>query len=239
MLDQFLQRPSLIKLGIALLIGIVMYFLTKNFNRDKIGQSKEIQADFFRIPANNVLLVIGLLTPVLVALVSHLFSQDPNADYSYIISAIAILFVVLVLSVWEVFALISKATDKGTIQVNWPADFDLVFVFGLMCAYLILALIYIVLFFLLEIRPSPPLAIEPRVWNGSTVVLSRPAPSLQDTRHSVVEALGAPASQSGNAIGFEGPASTMWLCFDASDRVDVIVHLKKESEADDGSRFCN
>src|SRR5437773_7489832 len=98
MLRKFNTLTFWIELGIALVVWLLAFLAVKRYWKK---QTYVMKSDYLRVPTNNAMVVLGLIIPILVALAAYFYAKAPEASYSSLLSAIVVLFIVLLIAIWE------------------------------------------------------------------------------------------------------------------------------------------
>jgi hypothetical protein len=227
MTEQFGHSGFLVSIGVAVLLGLLFVLASRAYNTAKTP--RKLSVDYFRTATSTSLTIVGLLAPVLVAVLSYFYLKSPTGDYSVLLATVVLLYVVLVLSVWATFAILRKAKGESAITLTFPADRKYITSMGLMYAFQLLALFLFAYFFLIDL-PRSHVAEAPAPIVGGRLLL-RPSLSLGASRDDVLRAWGAPSSIGGpRALGYSTDSSTIVVEFNESDRVSAIVERSDHKE---------
>ena len=226
MKNQFLTMRFLGEMLIAIAVAIILFVATRLYNPEV--KEKDIKIDYFRIPTNNALVVIGLLVPILTGLAAYLYTNDPSAKYSLLLASIAVLFVVLIVAVWETFSLLGKAQTADIIRIKLPDDRKYITGMGLMYAFLILGLLYFALFFLFELSPAKR-ETTATTNSASAASLLKPRARIAQSKDELVKSWGAPTAQdsTGKTLTYESDQSEIRLVFDNEGKLMEIVEKRR------------
>jgi hypothetical protein len=86
MKSQFMTMRFGIEIAIAIVLAGIVILAVCYYNPQI--KEKTIKVDYFRIPTNNALVVLGLLVPILTALAAYLYTSDPSGQYSFLLASI-------------------------------------------------------------------------------------------------------------------------------------------------------
>lgn len=225
MKDQFITKTFAIEIAIAIFFCIVIYWVVRHYNK---GTSK-VKLDYFRVPTNNVLVILGLLAPIMIGLASYLYVNNPKGHYSSLLATITVMFLVLIVTLWETFALPKKAdATDDTITLTFPGDLKYIVGLGWMYALLLLALGLFAWFFLFEL-PSATVVSSPQAPAHSSYALLKPAVSIGQSRQEVLSIWGASTSEDSvnRVLIYESTQSVIRLTFD-QNQVLVEVNEKRK-----------
>ena len=103
MTEQFGRLGFLVSIGVAVALGLLFVLATRWYN--KPATTRKLSVDYFRTATSTSLTIVGLLAPILVAVLSYLYLQKPSGNYSVLLATVVLLYVVLVLAVWATFAI--------------------------------------------------------------------------------------------------------------------------------------
>ena len=220
MKDQFTTLRFLIEMLIASAVCLIVYFASRTYN--KRGH-REMKVEFFRIPTSNALVVLGLLVPIMVALASYLYVNNPEGKYSSLLATIVVMFLVLVVAIWETFALLKKGGKGDAITITMPADRRFVTGLGLMYGLLLLGLFYFAVFFLFEL-PRKALNSSQRAFGPAVYPLLKPNPRIDQTRDQILSVWGQPSGedQANRILIYESDHSVIRLTFDEKQKLVEI-----------------
>lgn len=227
MWEKFLTVRFAIEIATAIAIAGGIFFAAKYYYRNIT--EREMKADYLRVPTNNALIVLGLLVPVFIGLAAYLYTKVPQGNYSSLLAAIVLLFLVLIVAVWETFAILKKASSKDIIRLNMPNDLRYIRGMGLMYTFLIVGLIYFAIFFLFEITPYRKEA-DVTVSVKPFYRLSKPKANIDNSREEILRIWGEPSSYdtSGTKLIYETSQSTLELEFDDEDLLIRIIEKRKK-----------
>jgi hypothetical protein len=228
MLRQFFSLTVAVELLIAAVWATTLWLASRYYSKPLKGKTVKLKSDYLKTPTSNALTVLGLVVPLLVALTSYLYASRPDADYGSLLSTIILYFGVLILAIWETFALLKKATPDDTIELLYPDDRRFVTGLGLMYGMLVLGLGYFAFFFLFEIRPTvqnPP--TTPQQVQAFPYLVSRPALRVDSARDDVFHAWGAPARVIGSAVEYDLDHAVLRVSFDGVGKVQQLTFTRK------------
>lgn len=226
MISQFGNALFWVLIAIVLVWAVVMSLVTRYLWRNV--PTRPMKADYLRVPTNSALTILGLLTPVLVALAAYLYTNFPQGTYTFLLATITVFFMVLFVAIWETFSILRKATITDTIELTMPEDLRFIVGMGWIYSFLLIALIYFSLFFLFELAPPP--SVPPQgVGKGDSYYLAKPKAHIDQLKADVVKQWGEPtsANQAGNQIDYDTEQSTVHLQFDATGKLKQIVETRR------------
>ena len=197
MKDQFMTLRFGVEIGLAALLCLIIYVAARVYN--KSGE-REVKVDYSRTPTSNALVVIGLLVPLMVGVASYLYVSNPERKYSSLLATIVVMFVVLVVAIWETFALLQKGGNSDSIKIKLPQDRRYIIGLGWMYALLLLSLVYFGMFFLFEL-PATGAAGKPEPAGPAVYVLLKPQLKIDQTKDETLRAWGYRAAKT-RLIGF-------------------------------------
>ncbi len=225
MKEQFMTQRFWIEIGIAGGVCLIVWIASKSYNT---AAEKDIKVDYFRIPTSNALVVLGLLVPIMVGLASYLYVNNPEGKYASLLATIVVMFIVLVVAIWETFALLKKGDTADTIKIQLPADRRYITAMGLMYALLLLGLFYFAMFFLFEL---PPKAVvnKPQAFGQAGYSLLKPNPRIDQTKDEILKAWGQPTGEdlSKRTLLYEANHSVIQLTFDENQKLVEINDRRK------------
>ena len=226
MLRQFWSATIAVELSVALGWAIILWLASRYYSKALSGQKVTVKADYLKAPTTTALTVLGLVVPILVALTSYLYVTEPNANYGSLLSTIILYFGVLILAIWETFAILQKATPQDTVDLTYPDDRKFVTALGLMYGMLVLGLLYFAYFFLVEVRPNAPTAGLAR-WAGASYFVQRPAIKIDNDRTTVYGSWGTPARGSSQSVEYDTDKGVIAIEFDADGKVRQITERRR------------
>jgi hypothetical protein len=223
MKNQFITMRFGIEMAIAIALAGIMLLAVRLYN--PAVKTKTIKVDYFRIPTNNALVVLGLLVPILTALAAYLYTSDPSGQYSFLLASISVLFVVLIVAIWETFALLGKAQDGDLITVTLPADRPHIVCMGVMYGFLLLGLMYFALFFLFELSPTKTTGKQGEQNLGGSYSLMKPAARIGQQKDDLMKSWGQPAGQDSVAktLTYQSERSQIRLTFDDEGKLVEVL----------------
>jgi hypothetical protein len=227
-LRQFLSITVAVELTIAAVWTVTLWAASKYYSKALAGKSVKLKSDYLKTPTSNALTVLGLLVPILVALTSYLYSTKPDVDYGSLLTTIILYFGVLIVAIWETFAILKKASQDDTIELTYPQDRRFVTGLGLMYGMLILGLCYFAFFFLFEIKPSQPSPIQTQASAApAPFLVYRPVLNVDDSRALVLQTWGSPARWKGNDAEYDSLQATVRLTFDDLGKLRQITVTRR------------
>jgi len=232
MIIQFEKSMFWVELGVAVAWLAILWFASRHYNPSdsKDPKARTIKADYFKTPTGNALTILGLLVPFLVALAAYLYSKSPGANYSSLLTTIVLYFGVLIIAIWETFALLKKATDSDSIVLTLPADQRFLTGLHFMYGLLLLGLVYFAIFFLFEFGAN--VTSDERHLALLSRVLLRQEVHVDESREKVVSVWGMPSGENlaKRWIEYRSPNSIIRIEFDADDRVLNIVESRLQEQ---------
>jgi hypothetical protein len=208
---------------ITLVAWLVIYFSARQYW--KSVPERTIKSDYVKVPINNTLMVMGIVCPLLIALASYLYVNLPAADYSFVLASIAVFTVTLIVAIWETFCLLNKATADDNIKLSWANDSSILTGMGILYSSLIVGVIYLILFFLLDLPIAP--AAQPQATANTGVALTKPRPQIGQSRSDILLALGAPSKPgSPDTLEYQGTAVDLELQFDSAGTLKKIIEQR-------------
>jgi hypothetical protein len=220
MLTQFLSPTVAFEMIIAVVWFFVLCFASKYYSKALNGTTRSLKADYLKTPTATALTVLGLLLPILVALTSYLYATRPSVDYGSLLTTIVLYFIVLIIAIWETFAILKKAGENDVIAIIYPRDRRFITGLGLMYGGLLLGLFYFAYFFLFEIRSASAPSPQPPTANQ---LVRRPALLLEMSRDEVRRAWGTPARSPGNSDEYEGDRCRFVVTYDGSGKIQKLT----------------
>lgn len=214
---------------IAIVVGVLVYLAAKLYwKTTPTDKPHEIKVDYIRVPVSNALVVLGLLTPILVALASYLYMNSPEANYPSLLSTIVLMFIVLIIAVWETHAILNVASTTDLIKLHMPKDRAYIILLHLIYAYLTLGLIYFAIFFLFEISPHARKGEESKICDPVTLI--KPRVGINQSKEEVVQSWGEPNTIDASTSSFEyqSDLSTVQLIFDRDGKLKEIIELRSQ-----------
>jgi hypothetical protein len=223
----FLTPTFAVEFLVIIVVWWGVYLLVKKW---WTAPTYTVKSDYLRVPTNNALVVLGLLLPILTALAAYLYMNAPQSSYSSLLASIVVMFLVLVVAMWETHSLIGMGGTDDTIVININHDRNLVVGLGLIFALLLLGLLYFAIFFLFELTPLPGPAAKPGDDGRTAYFLSVRKAYLDQTREQVIQSWGKPNSTNADNTKFEYffDGSTIHLHFDANGRLQAINETRNK-----------
>lgn len=227
MREQFISLRFWIEIAISVLVAVAIYIATRYYNRS--SAEKDIKVDYFRVPTNNVLIVLGLLVPSLVTLASYLYVKDPRGNYASLLATIVLMFFVLIVAIWETFALLKKAQNGDVIKVKMPDDRKYIIGMGWMYASLLIGLIYFSIFFLFELVPVNNQKNEEVLSKVNAYYLLKPKIRINQPKEEVIKLWGQPISEdaTNRKLQYESENSILQLSFDEQQKLVEIFEKRR------------
>jgi hypothetical protein len=224
MVRQFFSLTVAVELIIAAVWALTLWLMARYYAKPLDGKSIKLKSDYLKTPTSNALTVLGLVVPILVALTSYLYASRPDANYGSLLTTIILYFGVLVLAIWETFAIIKRAKDDDSLLLSYPDDRRFITGLGLMYGMLILGLCYFAFFFLFEIRPqtTKPITSEAKP-SAATYLVARPPISLDTTRDQLLQSWGSPHASTDNTCEYALNNGVMRVSFDKTGRVEQFA----------------
>src|SRR5215213_9181476 len=105
--EQFNSTTFLVEIVIAMLLCIVMYAAVAFMYSKEETIPKKIE--YLLVPANNALVILGLIVPILSGLAAYFYVNNPKMPIGSLLAAICSMFAILVFSIWQSFSLVGKA----------------------------------------------------------------------------------------------------------------------------------
>ncbi len=225
MKEQFTTLWFWIEMSGAAAVCLIVYFASRAYN--KTGRTVKT-VDYFRVPTSNALVILGLLLPSLVAVASYLYINNPEGRYSSLLATIVVLFLVLIVAIWETFALLKKGDSANQITIDLPEDRRYVTALGLMYGLLLLGLFYVAVFFLFEL-PQKRIGSAQQPISPSGYQLMKPIPRIDQTKDQILSMWGPPTSEdvAGRILIYESDHSVVRLTFDANQKLVEINDRRK------------
>lgn len=238
MIEKFLELRFFIEFGVALIWAIILYLLTLKYWTQNI----ELKSDYLKVPTNNTLIVLGLIVPILIALVSYLYTKNPEGTYSSLLATIILFFIVLIIAIWETFAILNIATKEDIVKINIPKNRQIISGMSFMYGFLILGLIYFAIFFLFEIE-SPPENTKSNNQISDFILLEKPHMEINQSREQIIKIWGEPLDYldiNKKKLKYKSKVSFVYLNLDENDKLCKILYLKKElGGIMDGTNFID
>lgn len=222
-----IAKSLTLKFGILLIITLVVWaiisFAARAYWKDV--PEKSLKSDYLKVPINNTLSVMGIVCPLLIAVAAYLYVNLPTSDFSYILASIADFTAALIIAIWETFSLLGKATTDDNIKLSWANDSAIIRCMGILYSSLILGVVYLVLFFLLDLSILPPAQPQSSATNG--IALTKPLPRIGQSKSDIVSALGAPTKTiSPDTLVYEGSGVDLQLQFDNTGALQKITEQR-------------
>jgi len=224
MWQKFLTWTFLIEASIILIVWVLVFLIVKKY---WIGPKYTLKSDYLRVPTNNALIVLGLLVPILTGLAAYLYTNAPEASYSSLLASILVMFIVLIVAVWETHSLIQVGRNDDVIEIDIPAHRSLMVGLGLIFALLILGLIYFAIFFLVELSPAK-IKVSTGGDSNSTFVLTKRRVQINQTRDQILQEWGKPdkANSSNTEFEYTSDQSTVRLQFDEGGKLQSVSETR-------------
>ena len=217
----------MISIGIAILLGAAFVFASRQYNPK--GTTRKMSVDYFRTATSTSLTIVGLLTPILVAVLSYLYLKQPSGNYSVLLAVVVLLYIVLVLAVWATFAILRKAKGDSVITLSFPADRKYITSMGLLYSLQLLALVLFAYFFLIDFPRTH--AGEAAVQTVGGRLLLRPAIAVGTSRSEVLRVWGPPASATARSLTYSTGSASLVVQLDQTDHVSAIIELGEGKES--------
>jgi len=224
MLRQFLTLKVALELLGAAMWGLFIWRASVALNKNETKRT--LKADYLKTPTGNALTVLGLTVPILVALISYLYTNDPVADYGSLLSTTTLYFFVLLVAIWQTFAIMKKAKESDTIELDYPADRRFITGLGLMYGMLILGLFYFASFFLFEVATPKPREAVSLPSMAAQPILRAPL-HVNISRDDVIRAWGLPARSAANNVEYDTPTAVVKMTFDKTGILQTITETKR------------
>lgn len=225
MIEEFVNLKFFIEIFLAFFWVIISWIFTKKYWKQEI----EIKSDYLKVPINNSLIVLGLIIPILVALVSYLYIKNPEGTYSSLLATIILYFFVLLIAIWQTFSIISVASKDDTIKIEIPKDRKIITSMAWMYGLLILGLLYFAIFFLFEIEFLPKkVEIEEQI--SDFILLEKPQIKINQSKDQIIEIWGEPISYldiEQKRLKYKSKDSVIYLDFDNKEILYKILKIKK------------
>jgi hypothetical protein len=223
MIAKFLTAKFGVLLAVIFVVWVVTYLAIRYYWKG--AGEKTLRSDYLKVPINNTLSVMGIVCPLLIALASYLYVNIPSSDYSFVLASICVFVLTLIVAIWETFCLLNKATNTDDIKLLWSRDSAILTGMGILYSSLILGVVYLVLFFLLDLSIAP--AMQAQAHSPAGIALTKAIPQIGETRLDVLSALGAPTrSVSADTIEYQGTGLDLEIQFDTKDTVQKITEQK-------------
>ena len=224
MIDHVLTPFFGIAMVIAIILAVIVREASKFFHKDI--DERKMKSEFLRLPVSNTLTVVGLLLPTLAALSGFLYTKHPNGDYSTIVTVIAVLLIVLVIAIWETFALLKKATTSEDITLKLPDDRRFITGLGIIYVYLIGSLALLVFFFLFDL-PMP--ATKAKTSPATQYYIGKPVLQIGSLESVVEQTWGAPIKRepARRLMRYETRDSKIDLIFDTQGKLEQVVQTRR------------
>lgn len=216
MLRQFFSVTVAIELSLAATWFVVLCVASRYYSKAQNGKPRSLKADYLKAPTSTALTVLGLLLPILVALTSYLYTTRPTLEYGSLLTTIVLYFVVLLVAIWETFAILKKADDTDIIQLTYPTDRRFITALGLMYGGLLLGLFFFAYFFLFEIRPAPAIATPT---TAATQLVQRTPLMLDMARDDVHRLWGIPSRSSNYFDEYDGDKCKFVVVYDHTGKI--------------------
>ena len=224
MLHKFNTPTFWIEIVCAIVVWILAFVAIKRYWKE---EEFKIKSDYLRVPTNNAMVVLGLLIPILVALASYFYTKEPEATYSSLLAAIVVLFIVLIVAIWETHSILQVATNTDTVTIRIPGDRSLIVGLAVIYSFLVLGLVYFSIFFLFELSPlkSPKPATNV---SGPSFNLVKPRVHINESRDEILQSWGAPTnSDAGKTqLDYRSDQSTVRLLFDEQGKLKEIIETR-------------
>src|SRR5262245_25817924 len=113
---------------LSLLVGVATAFCTfivvlvRYFNAHLAGVTHNKPADAIRWPVNNTFTFLGILLPLVFALLGFLYSKYPTQTYTCVVASLILLMAVVAIAVFLTFSLFGRVQDDNTVRIRWPRD---------------------------------------------------------------------------------------------------------------------
>lgn len=159
---------------------------------------------------------------------SYLYVNNPEAKFSSLLATIVVMFLVLVVSIWESFAFLQKGQTGDTVRIELPHDRRYITGMGLMYGLLLLGLFYFAMFFLFEL---PAKSVSNAQQSApATHTLPKPNPKIDQTKDEVLKVWGQPLSEdvANRTLLYGFDDSVMRLTFDETQKLVEINNRRKK-----------
>jgi len=225
MIGEFINIKFAVEMFFALLVATILWVVM----RLSWKKSVEIKSDYLKTPTNNVLIVLGLVIPILVALASYLYTKNPEGVYSFLLATIVLYFFVLLLAIWQTFSIISVASIGDTIKIKIPEDRKIIISMSWMYGFLVLGLIYFAIFFLCELE-SPSKTVKTGRKFTDFILLEKPEIEINQNKDQIIKAWGEPINyldEEKNKLKYQSDNSIIFLDFDKNGILYKILKIRK------------
>ena len=227
MTEQFLHPGFVASMVVSFALGLAFVLASRHYNPK--GASRKLSVEYFRTATSTSLTIVGLLAPILTAVLSYLYLKNPSGDYSRLLATVVLLYLVLFLTVWATFAILRKAKGDSVITLSFPEDRRYITSMGLMYVFQLIGLVLFAWFFILDL-PRSHAGDEPMPVAGGRILL-RPSVSIGADRADVLRLWGAPSSIAAGRLVYSTGASSIVVQFDGADRVSAIVERTRGEES--------
>jgi|GEM_PF-4872841 len=185
------------------------------------ASAKPIHISYFSSLLSNTFLMLAILVPLLLAVTTSLFGNNPLANYSTLLACITCLVCVLTVALWLNFSLPSLSSADGDhIAYDTPSKSAIVLIYGFTMAAIVLG----GHFFLFE---SAPLTVS-KEYQPSEMLIYRQRLSLDLSREEVEKLWGRPSIGSvTNKYHYVTPNSTVVIIFNPEGKMTSLTETRK------------
>jgi hypothetical protein len=212
-----------IEVLVAVVLAVAVILLTNEYYRGKANRTLDVE--FLRTPTTNILAVLGLLLPLLIALAAYFYKEAPDLKYPSLLASIVLMFLVIVAAVWHSYALLSADSTDSKVTITIPKDLQFISTIGVMYIWLILSLTYIGIFFVREL--PVPTSHSLRRTQGSEYFIGKPYVSINERKDAILRTWGVPTTDSAGVLYYISPISTIRMSFDSSGTLLSITEARK------------
>lgn len=148
-----------LEIGLYILILIILIIsvtqLTKYYHKEI--KERKFNANYFRIPIYHSIIILSFLLPLIISITAYLVANFPDSEVSSLLTSILILFVSLVVAIWQSFAILKVAnSENDLITLKIPDDLRFISAIGIIYITMIFGFLLLSKFFLFDFRIHQP-----------------------------------------------------------------------------------
>lgn len=147
MSSQILKPGFWVGLAILVVAWVLAWLLSWGLNRG--SGERQIHLSFFSNPVSDLLAIIAFGLPALVGVTASLYRNQPEADYSSLLTSIVGLLLVIAIAFWLTFSLLSKANCTEVVKLQLPKERHFITAMGVIYALMFVVFSFSIKFFLL------------------------------------------------------------------------------------------
>lgn len=225
MIGSLISIKFFISLAIALLLLVGISKGSKCYYKDK--ETRKISLLYITEPTSNSLAIVAILIPILTATAAYLFTNNPTGNFSFLWLSILLLIIALITSLWVSFSLLSIASENEVVKFSFPQDISYIQGMGITYFALLLAIMFLILFFLFDFSIAySNYSVDQEI---NQINLIHPPVKINETKNSVQNTWGSPIEINidEHLWRYESLDSIYLLKFDNNGRLSCITQKRR------------